>query len=437
METLMLPIGKVKPSPDNPRQQAGDVTDLATSIKAVGVLEPLIVMPNGTGDSYTIVCGARRYAGAKSAKLKEVPVIVRKDLDTKSALEIMLIENLHREDLNPIEEAESYKRLIEDVGVSQRDLSQRIGRSQPHISKRLSLLSLPEGLQADVAKGSVGLGDAQEYTRIKDDPEALAEAIETRSNDAYRSTKTVVDQILAHAERSKKQEAALAKAEKEGMTVLTGDEWRYKSTVKRVGPGSYDGLDAVKPAQHKKLECHAVGVDYDASLIPLCTKPANHREESKGSSKYESSSGRVVSGQRREHEKQLRQARKDREDAALKLLSKRVPKGGLFDQVVTAFITSANGNPIKYACKLLGIESTGDENTHMDHSQVLLNFADESPDQMARAGLALSCAVAEERINGGWGWGDPIVLGHFDVLEAGGYNITKPEELELQGKAPK
>ena len=191
----MVAVDSVVPSPDNPRANVGDVSELAASIQAVGIIEPLIVRSTGE-DSYVLIAGERRLTAAKSVGLAEVPVIVR-DLDDAKGYELALIDNLHRQDLSALDEAAAYRRLIKEFGYTQRSLAKLIGHSQPHISRRLSLLDLPEKLRADLDTGGITLPDAVELAKLARMPERL-ESARKRAGMYGRILAAVARELQAH-----------------------------------------------------------------------------------------------------------------------------------------------------------------------------------------------------------------------------------------------
>ena len=158
-----VPIEDVAPNPDQPRRQFDEdaLEDLAASIRAKGILQPLIVRPNpGEAPSWQIVAGERRWRAAQRAQLHTVPVIVR-DLDDTEVLEVAIVENIQRANLNPVEEAQGYRQLIEAFGHTQEQLSQSLGRSRSHIANALRLLTLPDDVQAHLAAGRLSSGHAR------------------------------------------------------------------------------------------------------------------------------------------------------------------------------------------------------------------------------------------------------------------------------------
>jgi ParB family chromosome partitioning protein len=160
-KTLLYPgIEEIIPNPSQPRKHFDEskLRELADSIREKGILEPLIV--RRTDQGYELIVGERRWRAAQKAGLKEVPVIV-KELEGREALEISLIENLQREDLNPIEEAEAFKHLIEEFHISQEDLSKRIGKDRTTITNTLRLLKLPLDVRNQLLQNRITPGHAR------------------------------------------------------------------------------------------------------------------------------------------------------------------------------------------------------------------------------------------------------------------------------------
>ena len=155
-----LPVGSLTPHPGQPRRHFSETAleELAESIAARGVIQPIVVRPHGKG--YQIVAGERRWRAAQRARLHDVPVIVR-DYDDAETLEIALVENIQRQDLNAIEEAEAYSRLIEDYGHTQDVLGKLVHKSRSHIANLLRLLELPKAVQDKVVEGTLSMGHAR------------------------------------------------------------------------------------------------------------------------------------------------------------------------------------------------------------------------------------------------------------------------------------
>ena len=157
---LEVPLDEISPNPNQPRRnfEAAGLEELASSIRSSGVLQPVVARKTPHG--YELIAGERRWRAARQAGLERIPVIVREATDAES-LELALVENLLREDLNPIEEAKAYQRLLADFGWSQEELSQKIGKDRATISNTLRLLRLPDVIQEDLKAGKLTMGHAR------------------------------------------------------------------------------------------------------------------------------------------------------------------------------------------------------------------------------------------------------------------------------------
>jgi len=161
----MVPIELIDPNRDQPRKQFPEeaLRELAQSIQAVGILQPIIVTKNG--ERYAIVAGERRYRAARIAELREVPAIVR-DWDEQTRLEAALVENLQRDDLNPVEEALGVKALMEQAGMTQERVAQRLGKSRPAVANLLRLLTLPQSVLQMLTDGRLSAGHARALVTV-------------------------------------------------------------------------------------------------------------------------------------------------------------------------------------------------------------------------------------------------------------------------------
>ena len=171
-----IPIEKIVPNPDQPRKRfaEADLSDLVNSVKEKGVIQPLIVRPRANGD-FEIVAGERRWRAAQMAKLHELPVIVREFTDVE-VLEVAIIENIQRADLNSIEEAAGYRQLMDRFGHTQEKMAEALGKSRSHIANLLRLLNLPEPVLAMVRQGDLSAGHARALIPAAD-PENLARTV--------------------------------------------------------------------------------------------------------------------------------------------------------------------------------------------------------------------------------------------------------------------
>ena len=169
---VTLRLSEIEPNRDQPRKVFSEeaLNELADSIREHGVLQPLLVRPLSTG-GYQLVAGERRWRASRMAGLREVPVVIR-DMDEEQAMEIALIENLQREDLNAIEEASGYKLLMERYGMTQEQVAKRVGKSRPAVAIALRLLNLPPRVMEMVEEGEVSPGHARALLSFED-PEQM------------------------------------------------------------------------------------------------------------------------------------------------------------------------------------------------------------------------------------------------------------------------
>ena len=170
-----VPIEFLKSSANNPRKNFNkeNLEELARSIKEKGLLQPLVVRAGQEPHTYEIVAGERRWRAAQIAGIHEVPVLIR-ELSDGEMLEIALIENIQRADLNPIEEASGYSQLVEQFDYTQQQLAESLGKSRSHIANMMRLLNLPDSIQQKVETGELSVGHARTLVAV-DEPEALAE----------------------------------------------------------------------------------------------------------------------------------------------------------------------------------------------------------------------------------------------------------------------
>ena len=201
---ILASIHDVRPNLRQPRKEFGDdaILELSLSIKEKGVLQPLIVRRSGTG--YEIIAGERRWRAAQKAGVNKVPIIIKEATDGE-ALELALIENLQRQDLNPIEEATGYRHLIEDFGLTHEDVAARIGKDRSTITNQLRLLRLPEEAQKALVEGEISAGHARALLSLESASEMKAALDAIRKQKlSVRSTEALVKKMSGAAKKAEK-----------------------------------------------------------------------------------------------------------------------------------------------------------------------------------------------------------------------------------------
>lgn len=191
----LVPISKVRANPDQPRRRfdQSELQELASSILAKGIIQPLIVRPDPYRDGeFQIVAGERRWRAAQTVKVDHIPVVVR-DLDDMEVLEIAIIENIQRTDLNPVDEANGYLQLMEKFGHTQEQLSDALGKSRSYLANSMRLLSLPRGVQEMLAEGKLSTGHARALIPVENAMSLARKIVEKGLS--VRQTETLVKQV--------------------------------------------------------------------------------------------------------------------------------------------------------------------------------------------------------------------------------------------------
>lgn len=168
-----MPLDRLKPNPFQPRQDFDQeaLEELAESLKRNGLMQPLVIRKDGS--EFTIIAGERRFRAARLAGLEQVPVIVMDEVDDATMLELALVENLQREDLNPLETADAYRTLIEKCGLTQGQLAQRVGKSRTSVTNSLRLLGLPDQIKRYIRQGKISEGHARAILALESEEERV------------------------------------------------------------------------------------------------------------------------------------------------------------------------------------------------------------------------------------------------------------------------
>lgn len=219
--TKDVPIEHLHPNPHQPRQDFDEaaIEELAGSIKQNGVLQPILVRRHAERtDEFEIVAGERRWRAAQAAQLHSVPIIIRELTDAQS-LELALVENLQRQDLSPLEEAEAYKRLMNEFGHTQEDLGRAVGKSRSHIANSLRLLTLPSGVRTLLQRGALSAGHARALATA-DDPDEIARAVVRKQLNVRQTEKLMQrEKRAAHSTGAVEAKEAPAKPAKDADTL--------------------------------------------------------------------------------------------------------------------------------------------------------------------------------------------------------------------------
>ncbi|MGE3395445.1 MAG: ParB/RepB/Spo0J family partition protein [Sphingomonas sp.] len=244
-DVRQIPLASIEPHPDQPRRLFDEpaLAELANSIATRGVIQPIIVRPHG--HRFQIVAGERRWRAAQRARLHEIPAIVRPFSDAET-LEVALLENIQREDLNTIEEAQGYRRLLDDFGHTQEELGKLLGKSRSHIANLLRLLDLPEDVRVMVADGRLQMGHARALIGAPD-PAALAAEV-VRRGLSVRETEKLAKAAKPKRQRAGRLEYKGAHADIAALERQLGDLLGLKVTIKHSPKGglvtlSYTSLD--------------------------------------------------------------------------------------------------------------------------------------------------------------------------------------------------
>jgi ParB family chromosome partitioning protein len=247
-----IEISRIRPNPHQPRVQFDEeaLDELAESIRLRGVLQPILLRPDG--EDYMIIAGERRWRAAQRARVHSIPAIVR-EIDESTTSEIALIENIQRQDLNPLEEAEGYRQLIQRHGHTQDEVGRIVHKSRSHVANLLRLLDLPESVRQSLLKGDISMGHARAVLTVED-PEALtreivAKGLSVRQAEAWaRREKSPAGPGADFGRASGRNAAKVVDADLEVLERQLGDLLGLKVQVVHKGQGGavtlhYSSLD--------------------------------------------------------------------------------------------------------------------------------------------------------------------------------------------------
>lgn len=416
MRAQMMSVDEIHAAPDNLRHDVGRLKELQTSIEAVGILQPLVVHTNGDG-KYEIIAGHRRFAAAKHLGLAEVPVVIRDDLADAAKIEAMIVENFHREDLTPIEQAEGLFRL-EELGLARAEISAKTGLSKRLVTERIKLMDLtPKGRDA-IHQGKLSIEAGLELAKEATSPGLIDEAISAILAGEVRDPARAVADVksnLKHADMTARLMVKVEKLQELGKEVVVKAHYQEADGTRGwkriIGPEDkgyfHSGEVRVDPKVHAKEEC--AGFIFDPgragqygqlpSLSQLCKKPNRHT--------FTGASEIKVEKAQQEHDakaqqREINKAERDRQ-AAMRVryemgLVKKPPRKLIADLAIAGFIHKIYAEHKKGAAQLLGLEprEPSYEGGPKDWTTPFEEFAVENPE---RAVLAL-VMVDQEPLSG-------------------------------------
>lgn len=427
----VVPLATIAAHPENPRTDLGELAELTASIAAQGLFEPLIVLTAaayareggqegypGPAFTHVIVMGHRRAVAAGAAGLDAVPVIVRDDLAGAPAIAAMIAENRHRESLDPLAEARAMAALIQRHGWRQRRVAEEIGCSQAHVSKRMSLLQLPDQARDALADGMVSVETALELHKLAGAGEVAGEAIAEAVRDLERGQNPVY--AISHAKeqvrRATAAEQTRADLAKRGIEVVT-----EQRRAQLGWPTVYGDTSA-----HAKGGCLAATISWSGTAEYVCTNPASHPEEISPHARREARA--------HEDEREGRKAAKARDAACAAIVAGPLPPARILLQQITAALLGSGGGhaeSMRMAARWMAESGAAPRGT--DHYKLR--------DQLAAAGdhgalqryaWAYALADDEARVRSRWTSWDAQHIAHFERLaSAAGYEPTPWEQARL------
>lgn len=392
-ELCWLNLADLRPHPDNPRAQVGELTELVRSINAHGILEPLVVLPADDDGVYFIVAGHRRHAAGLKAGVTEVPAVIR-HMTPVEVIEAQLSENLNRSDLAPSEEVRAIERLMSlDAGLTPAKLCRRIGKSQAWVRTRMAVTVLPEQWRTALDRGDLTLAAAEAAATVADlGPEHLDQVCAQLAGRSWGDPARTVANYRDDLRRADSYQRAVARAQAKHPTVFTSED-PPPDKAKRLG----ELFDAEAAQAHRTEPCHAVvvrrvGWGDGADQFEVCTDPRRHRpgRSNAGSDLTADNTRPAASGGDTTHAK--RKGRVARLAHATDVWAKT--RGGpsqadLVRLALRGLICEAGREAIGYAATILGY----DQPREVTHRELL--GATDTPAQLARVAAAVACGLAE------------------------------------------
>lgn len=397
---IHVPAQRLASHPDNVRASLGDLRDLTQSIKAQGVIVPLLVLPAGDDGMHLIVAGHRRQAAGTRAGLTEFPVMVR-DLTPSQVLDAMLVENSQRADLTLAESIRAVARYQSlDPTDTATKIARRIGRSAGWVKSRLALAVLPAQVLAMLDTGTLTLAQAEAVATLveRGDDTMRACADDLASSRSWRQADEQVELWIKDRDAAARHDEVVAKLDRLG--VRRFDSTTDANAARAVTLDTYGlGLDKTAARAHRHEPCHAVVVQRrsgDVVVASYCTEPKRHRATASRPAASEIAverPGEQSKAAINETERACRQARKSRHAAAVPLLAKaRYAKGEGLQLAARVWCETIGQHAANKACEFLGVETTSEESNTFGPRDRLVGWLDNGGDP---ARLLVAFAGAE------------------------------------------
>lgn len=417
-----LDLGEIVVRDDNVRKDLGDLGSLAESIRANGIIQPVVVTPDH-GEGHVLIAGHRRVAAAKLAELEDIPVVIR-DVDEATRLELMLVENLQREGLTPLEEASAYQRLVVEHGYSQSRLATRIARSQPHISRRIALLDLPVEVHEALATGALAVTQADELVKLKDHRDRILEILRRPS---YTSFEQALRTEIQELDRERLRKAKEKELKDAGVALLPSS---IPAGAAKVGHWGAPLRDLDEEA-HREEPCRAVRVTAGGYEEEWCLKPDRHVPA--GATEAETAESDEAR-QRRERIEQLEKAQGVRRAFVAGVLADKPPKAAddLIAWCLVVMYEKSYGMD-DLIVELLGLdlpEEVTEADDYEGVEQAIAEYASEGTANLRRAALATAATQIEGDhlgVHMYQGWGGRLVDQYWEFLTSQGYLPSSAE----------
>lgn len=409
-DIALIPIDLIDPHPHNPRRHLGDLEEITNSIKTQGIRQNLLLVPNG--GRFTTVIGHRRCAAAKLAGLTEVPAAVDADLDEAGQLELMLLENVQRQDLSPVEEADCYQELL-DLGVTKAEIARKTGRAGSTIASRLKLAKLPEPAREKVHTGQATLLDASELDEFAKHPKQLkrlSEAIGTNNfgwelADARREVKIEAAKKVIIARLK-----ALGIPHKPGGDAYAYNDWRQIQPIPSVA--------ALQKVDIAGLPEGAVWVE--SGRIDLIRPVTDEERAAEDGRDANWEADRAERGRKRV---ELRQAWETRDEFVRGVLNRAVSAAEA--NIIIGAVPLILHHPPNLDVKVRTWLGIGWNDLNIREA-----FAEQVPNA-SPAALLLLCLHFCAGEGGEVWWEDEAMTGYYEVLEQLGYSISDVERARL------